>query len=382
MQEVKRNLPSEEVRLQGEQQLPGQPLAFFDPTAAALWQAKIQAPVQIDLEVGCYQVTQAPGGLTTANLRFPHLLKDLSLKFSNEQKGEGMSIGIVGPGLSEAKDTLSSCPQFVEIYGLFPKAHYLLLDRDKRALSVLIGQLHDCQFTAYDPLMLKTYLFSEKYQISSVYQKTFRDINSTLGELAIEPKNAKEMLQGHGQIDSLTVKVDPKNVDLREFEINASQFEEQDKAQFDVLVATLSISAAVDSQSSRTLLTKLETLGKFLELLKPNGALYIDALFTTKFLLGPYGEEGMKLGLKYLESCLGNRLKNDEIPLSDFQTQMTNIIGTLNSLDLSSVKTGKTGTASTAALTVITRLPEKVISTPEEREALKQQVLALPQSGT
>jgi len=379
---VKRLTPTAENLAEATSKCLNEKLVFFDLLALNLAQKGIKTPVEIILEVKGRRVVNTCGGLTTATIRFPHMLMDLSKRFANNRESSEMQICIVGPGLRQDEGNAPTCPQFVEINSLFPLANYLLLDNNKDALKQLKHMFQEFQYAAYDPLTLLGHKDKTKQSAPESYQDLFQSMSDNLAKMAINPENEScsehtaEMLSGKGTPHQFCIKVNPDKIQIREFEIIDSQFKEEDKAQFDVIVATMSILLAFFSKKPTDALTFFQSFKKFLETLKETGSLYMDAVFMN-LMHQHYRWEGVNLGIQYLENCLGNKLKIEDIPLSDFMGFSKGITGVIKTQSIYNSKIDGPANISTANVTVITRLPEKVVTTAEERESLEKQLAEL-----
>ena len=333
-------------------------------------------PIKIDLNIN-YHIPKTQGaGLTTSFLRFPHLLKDLSTRFKHGKQSDQTKICVVGPGLFEEEGSLPSCPQLVEIYSIFPKAQFLLLDNDKRVLKVMKEQFHHFQFMSYDPCTLisrSTKHESNPFYALEAYQGLFQEMKETLSEKAIAPKDAKKMLQNIWDNQPLMLRAETDKIQLRDFDIISSSVKDDEKKTFDVIIATLSITLAATNQIGiNPAFNCFSLLGKFLAALKENGSLYIDSVFIKEVLEKLYGKEGFALGIQYLEIVLGNRLSIEEIPLSDFLPEVQGNSGIVMSFSKKGVVDEKgIPTITTHSINVVTRTSEKISLTREEQTAIQ-----------
>lgn len=346
---IKRVKPDKKMLEEAQTNCPGEEVIFFDPWAFSLLSAQANSPIQIDLELTKRLFGGKGKGCTTGPLRFPHLLKDLSSQIKPNAK-----ICIVGPGLLEEENAMPSCPQFVEIYSLFPQADFLLLDNDPNALSVLRNQFHKCKFAAYDPTMLKSYTEKDRsdFRPNKSYQKIFASLKNAFAKSAILPKSAANMLMSDVPAERLVVKVNPEKIEVREFDINTSSLAKNE--QFDVIISTMTIGNVIHDKIKETPeCDRLSYLQKFLDNLKDHGSLYIDTHLVTSY----FGS--LEELIKSLELRMECPLKGREIPLSDFNPAQLSLVGTLDSMTISSLKKYKMDKNITStSLMVITRLPK------------------------
>jgi len=306
------------------------------------------------------------GGLSTGYLRFPHLLVGIASDIDkNKRLSQDLNVCIVGPGIREGAH-LCECPQLVELRAMMPKAHYLLLDNDKKLLELLGKAIGRQKLLAYDPTMLRgrtlgnhTNPFLAKEPLLSV----LNDLKPVLANQTPVPKEPLQLLKGMGESKEILVKIDPNRIELRDFDIRSSQFKETDKGQFDVVVATMSITNTFcEQRKTNTALDCFQQVGKFLELLRPGGVFYADAVLF-EFLL-KHGEEGIELGHEYLEAIVGNRLEVVTWPLDLVEKGAVGIRGEFKEYSYNEV--GRSVT--TATIQSFKRKEEKV-ALPAERLA-------------
>ena len=144
--------PTDHNKLEASKQFGDEECCFFDPLAFKLFHEKVIETVRIELDARRY-VTRGPGmGLTTAPLRYPHMLKHLSERFMGKSPS---NICIMGPGLLEEEGASPMCPQFAELFSLFPEAKFLLVDKDdhllktlERSLTLLLLQCLSCMLSS------------------------------------------------------------------------------------------------------------------------------------------------------------------------------------------------------------------------------------------
>lgn len=333
------------IPAEGKSMLSGTPVHLIEPTA----QMKAAAPegsffvdaialhlkangltgaTTFNLELRPYYVVGTGKGLTTGNLRHPHLLQGILEKnFRPDAK-----VCIVGPGLLEYQDKSipPSCPQFAEIFSLLPMAEYTILDNDTHAIDVLAGQFSK-GYTFYDPVMFRAYTMpgSPECTQDRTFLSLFDRMKHTLGERALTPK-AKEILANIGTVKPLMLHLQNKEqVKVQEFDINSSSFSEGKK--FDVMVATMSICNAIQEEVLRNpLANHFEKLVKFLDALEDQGSLFMDTN-VIDMLCSP-GGLGLEGGKKYLEERLGRSLTFEIIPVSSFVKKVEGSRGTISLL--------------------------------------------------
>lgn len=367
---LKRAEPTAEMIKDANRHFQGREVIFIDPWAYQLFQNEVNDPLQIDLEVPKVFRIDLAAGQTTSPLRFPHLLKDLNMRYKRGREDPNLKICIAGPGLNEHKGFLPTSPQFVEIFSLFPNAQFLLLDNDKHAIEVLKQQFNTFKIASYDPCMLRLRTTdSSSYLSKKEYQKVFSIMKENLASRAKKPPNAGDMLAGKGPFTSLVVNIADNKIEVRDFDINTAQFKDEDK--FDVIVATLSIINALNHQlETSKFCNPYPVLKKFINSLRERGSLYIDVKLFESFI-APHRD----LIIKCLEGSIGNRLRIEEIPLSDFQPT-AGISGTITSIRIPILDNNLKGPTdiSTHDLIAIIRTSEKVDMKKEELAALEEKI--------
>lgn len=179
------------------------------------------------------------------------------------------------------------------------------------------------RMASYDSLSLRGYTIEDIggkknpfYVADDGYQAAFTEMKNNLAAKAIAPRNAREMLDGVGEVKPLTLVLNPGQVEVREFDILTSDF--HDGEQFDIMVATMSIVNALARDLDKTpAANHFEALAKFLLALNEKGALYIDSKVMMA-IKEKVGQEGFALGIRYLETLLGNELRVEEVSLPSF----------------------------------------------------------------
>lgn len=319
-----------------------------DTSACVMAECRLEAPVTVNLEIAGRIIIGKGGGLTTGSLRFPHLLKDIVVRFSETRKSEAAKVCIVGPGLDIPEKGILTCPQFVELLVLFPNAEFLLLDNDKEALEKMEQQYKQLKFAAYDPTahrMNTLAVEGNNFLAPKSYQTVLKEMGEQLGKVAKAPKNATKMLRGFGKLQQVFLNVNSEKIDLRSFDINSSEFNAEDQEKFDVVIATMSILLAMKECSENP----LDILCKHLAVLKDNGSFYSDSILIHELLQLDLSD------IRYLEEKLGSKLVIEEIPISDYVKGATGFRAVLPSLSLQEAKAGRGQDISTASLTVFTR---------------------------
>lgn len=323
----------------------------YDPISLEARNRGIHDFYQTQLQIKNYILTGV-AGQTTGSLRHPHLLEALS-KRSHMQP----HICIVGPGMIEEKGFPLSTPQTAELFTLFPSGQFLLIDNDKKAIDKTKKQLNSGRIN-YDPMMLRefTEATSRHHIKSEAYQKLFEQMkDNIIARYSKMPSKVKvkRILNRTLPAEILSIPANKSNFEVLNFDILTSTFEEDKKGAFDVVVATNSISNAIfDKYTPKEFENYFSILEKFLALLKVNGSLYVDSpLFEDRLKL-IYGEEGIAVGMQWLETRLGNKIKMEVIPLPEFvrgNSIRSSTIGTAN----------KPITVSTSSIIVLTRLPDR-----------------------
>jgi len=352
---------------------------LVDVASMILQKQGLEAPQSVELEIVPFIPLTKGKGLTTSNLRYPHLLLDLLNRLEKGLLPADSSVCIVGPGLIDYEDSnvFPTCPQFAELLGMIPKGKFTLLDIDKDSLTRLSKQIAN-NFTAYDLMGFRTYTFRKgvgEFVESPEYQKLFRVMGKHFAQLALAPSNAEEIIQGNAPIQPLVLRVQQNQLALRVFDITKSFFKQTD--QFDVMVATMSIvNAFQDEMTEKPHLNHFGKLIKFLEALKVGGTLYIDAVMI-QHLFSVGGQEGFDLGIKYLESVIGNRLQLEEIPYSSFKEGASGMVNTITAASMNFPKgiDRNVYLTTTSDLFAITRTSEKV--DPKEKGPIALKLLEL-----
>lgn len=323
----------------------------YDPISLGAWKKGIHDFYQTQLQIKNFIITGV-AGQTTGSLRHPHLIEGLS-KLSHKQP----YICIVGPGMIEERGFPLSMPQTAELFTLFPSGKFLLIDKDQEAIDKIKKQLNSGRIN-YDPMMLRELSdeTSPHYVKNEDYQKLFEQMKDNI--LARNQKmpskiKAKRILNRIFPAEILSIPANKHNFEILNFDILTSTFEEDKKGVFDIVLATNSISNAFfDKSISKEFENYFSILEKFLALLKVNGSLYVDSPLFEDRLNPIYGEEGIDVGMQWLESRIGNKIKMEVIPLPEFvkgNSIRSSTIGTAN----------KPITVSTSPIIVLTRLPDK-----------------------
>ncbi len=354
---------------------------YMDLQAFKLFEAGVKEPVRIALEVNGLIASETGGGQTTGVLRFPHLYRDLEKHYGTDL----LNICIVGPGIqcefmtspkTNQQLPILSTPQVAELFALRPNSQFLLLDNDPVILGVLKDILTE-RIMTYNPFLLVQQMSKSGQNAHAAapqhYQELFRKMAHTIKTKALLPKKAREALEGKTETDTVLLKIEPEKYAVRQFDILTSIFNPQDQGKFDVVLATMSISVALAKKVSEgSTGDYFGILGKFLSLLKEGGSLYIDSV-TLSLFLEIFDEKGMRMGMHYLESLIGNRLSIEIIPLSDFLPQHQGLQGIISNASRQNPEAKVTS----SDVTRITRQREKVVMTSEEKEAIRSAYLQL-----
>ncbi|WP_420420847.1 hypothetical protein [Simkania sp.] len=308
-------------------------VVFVDGISLALHMQGVTRPETVNLEIVPFIPLNKGRGLTTSSLRFPHMLLDLLKRQEQGKLTDDSSVCVVGPGLLEYEDpsVLPTCPQVAELLALFPQGNFTLLDRDKRALTLMAKQCAK-NFMTYDTAAYRAYTMKDlpEFVENPEYQRLFEEMKRNFSQLTIAPSNADEMLDGFGGLKPLVLRVQKEQMAFRAFDITKSSFRTGE--QFDVIVATLSIVNAHEQEIDKNPHgNHFGKLTKFLEALKVGGTLYLDASMIQR-LVKVAGPEGFELGMKYLEASIGNRLEIEEVPLSSFKNDVKGSVNTISAL--------------------------------------------------
>ena len=346
--------PSDHNKMEARKQLGNKECCFFDPFAYELFHEKVIETVRIELDARRYLMSGPGMGLTTAPMRYPHLLKHLFERF--KEKGPS-NICIMGPGLLEEKGARPMCPQVAELFALFPEAKFLIVDKDDHLLETLVTQYQIQQTAVYDPTMLRLYSANSSANTQRApekYQPLMSEMKKAMGGRA-RNRDAKKMMLGIGPIKPLLLKLESKKIELRRLDFLTDQFKEEEK--FDSIVATMSLVRVYEEVKGKPA-PFFALLGRCLSALKEGGVLYMDFFIVSRSI----GKEKMKLVIDYLERAVGNRLKVEEIPLSDFLPEAQGDQSNIVSITLENSKLLERGfpTVSTSSLTAFTRTAEKI----------------------
>lgn len=338
----KSEVDKDEIK-RGELQI-GEPCIIVNPFAFLMWQNGIKEPIELNMEISGFHAKGKGGGLTTAAFRFPHMYLDMVSRFEGRRRNE-LKVCIVGPGLQKPDGKLGFCSQFVELKALFPKAHFLLLDNDTEALAYLEKQFKGVKAAAYDPLTLRMLTFDQlKTNVllaPEKFQPMLAEMKNELAACAKFPSNAKEMLQGFGEIKQMMLEVNPDYIELREFDINTSEFKGDEK--FDVMVATMSICLALsegDPQDFKKIMLK------YVERLNKEGSLYIDSGLMHQILIPALGCDNPEEVAALLSEEAGVKFSLDRVGLETYLPETAGDIGSLPNPDLFSARNDDRGIVS------------------------------------
>lgn len=344
---IKRVQPPQEIRIEASQKL-GQDVVFLDLTSLLLWEQGMRTPTNVEFEVKTKFASASSGGLTTAPLRFPHLLWHILEKLQkNELPQDKQQVLIVGPGMNEGK-RIPECPQWVELRSLMPQAVYELWDIDPKLLSY-VEKMVQSRLTAYN-----------SYRLNALTNLT---TNEGLSDPIVATlEKVKQGLATHSvykQEDCQFLRVDPEKIKARNFNIVTSQMVPEDKARFDLIVATMSITIALEQVNELSPVPLITKLAQFMELLKPGGSLYIES--RTLKALDSLSPGAFAIANEYIECLIGHRLNWEEIPLTVLNPQFVN-----DAVSIKHVYRDNPGfTLPTMNLYCISRTSEKVEVSPE-----------------
>ena len=370
MLDLKRMTPTEEVRAEA-QKTKGKKAVFIDPIALRLWRGGVKTAEELILRVQMIKSSAPSGGLATGHLRFPHLLFGIAVDFLEKDMDpivQDLKVCLVGPGFSK-EGRFGYCPQLVELRSLMPNARYMLLENDKTGLELLDRAINKIKMISYDFMMWRVRTVDKQLMVPEPLLTTLRALIEEFAQQVIQPKNPLPMLQG-GKLEELVVKLDPEKIQLRDFDILSSHFKDSDKGQFDVVVATMSLSNALQLDSTKkTALDDFRCIGKFVELLKPKGVLYCDSLLM-HYLSAHYGDEVIKIGVSYLEAHIGYRIKEYTYPLKLVDAKEHNFFSVFPNYSYKCEK----HTISTASIDCYQLTTEKIKKTPEERRQVAEKL--------
>lgn len=375
MPHLKQANVSEEDKIRAEKEA-GEELVFVDPYVMQAHQENWLEPIEIDLRIK-YLVNAQMYGQTTGYLRFPHFLDDVLQRF-NHLRSSSPKICVMGPGIIGETKTFS-CPQVMELYSLFPKASYVLLDNDEKLLETLADQFQGKKrkpLANLDPTMLRAFTYAPRgvpsslYVHSEKYQKIFQQMKEGFIKEAQDPKTASRILNGLITTKSIPIKINPDHFQIRNFDINSSEFINQDKGSFDFVLATMTISNAILNSKKEEAPDNFSILLKFLEILKVNGSLYLDIDTYNNYFKNCYSLNLFESRMEWIESQLGNKLKVELIPIADYLGSENLEEKRIESLTINDLKNGSIPTITTFPLVVITRTSEKAV-TPQTSEKVE-----------
>ena len=330
-----------------------EPCAFIDVSSYLLWEKGVRAPVDVNLEISRFVPMSQGGGLTTVAFRFPHMYLDMITRFAEKRRLGDLKVCIVGPGLHRPDGKLGFCSQFVELKALFPNAEFLLLDKDRDALKFLDGQLKKMKVAAYDPLVFRAITLEvadNSLLAPAIFQPMLTEIKDEWATSARISSNAKEMLDGYGEIKPMMINVNPEQIELRYFDINTSKFKEGEK--FDVMVATLSLILAFCEEESAKI---EEVFTKFLDKLNDEGSLYIDAPLMHKVLIPAFGCESPEGVIEFISVKTGVPFNLERLGLETYLTDSAGDSGTLPNPNIRSGKKDHMASITTHSIYVLTK---------------------------
>lgn len=347
---------------------------FVDIAALSLHKSGLEAPVTIDLEIvpSTQEKKNAPLPSTeekksapllmSANLRFPHLLLALLERLDQGRHPRNSSVCIIDPGVLEYEISglFETCPQLAESLAVFPEGKFTVLSGDKRTIRQIEEQA-EMGLTTYDPAALRLYTDRKgEFVKDPKYQNLFARLKENLGRLAVAPSHTKEMLAGIGEAEPLFLRVLPRQLELRGFEITSPSFNSGEK--FDIIVA---VGTTVDPSEAKKKInppsSKLLQLAKLIDALKIGGTIYLD-LMMSYFFLDAEDQREYDSKMRQLEIIVGNRLEIERIPFSSFQQEAVKPIETITFVTTNEIKgiQGNQAKVRTSNLWTITRMGKKV----------------------
>jgi len=356
MMGLKQAAVSEQVRKVAIAQLQSEVL-FFDPVSTMLFKGGQRGPFVVDMRISQFSPANKGGGLTTAAFRFPHMYAEMLDRFEYRRINEDLEVCIVGPGLQSKAKSLAYCPQLAELMAIFPRGRFTLLDNDTKALEVMKGQIERMKVIAYDPLVFRTLIMDipENYcKAPDTMQPGLKLMADYWTTKAKAPKNVGEMLKGTCEASMLLLNVDSGQVGVREFDINTPTFASEE--QYDVMVATMSILLAFGG--GKVDIKKI--FPSYLNALKENGSLYMDAQLMQAVLLPAYDCVTPEKLAEKLSKELDGNFSVRRVGLESYQKENTCDIGLLPRFDLVSVSSDQKGTPTitTSTIYVLTKESE------------------------
>jgi hypothetical protein len=370
LDKVRQLTPGEKAQEEAKRSFPGKNVIYFDPFAIAMFRDKISDPIEMHFNI--HYITSPGKRLKTGCLQFPHLLKDLHDRLNTYS--QDMHCCIVGSDLVKMAGGLPFSPQLAELMLMFPEAHFLILDNNKKTVDSLKKYLNQRNRAIYDPTLLKYYLQEHtnepKYALKQ-YRNVFTFLKENLIKHSQKPKNAKKAFYSINENQQIFFKAQSKKIEVSEFEIYKSLFSESQKRPFDLIVATYSISVEFGTKLQQNIPENhFAVLAKFLDALKENGSLYIDMNFL-RILKLFLSQTEVNLCINYIEMILGNKLKIEDIPLSDFVIGNKEAECALKSM----TKSESDGFVISSSITKFTRLPEKVNLSEDEKVKLQLELV-------
>ncbi len=280
----------------------------------------------IILDVKLLHPMGLPLGLSTGYLRYPHLLRDLWFRFAFDRLREDVNVCIIGPGLYKAPKLESTCPQFVEILALFEKATFTLLDVDPISLNAFRESFHNKKIALYDPRTLHAVTDDRKVennvlcQAPDEYIPAFSMVKRGLASKTSDPDKTYDMLEGKGQLEPLSLKVDPQKIKINHYDAVSSEMVTVEGG-YDVIVATHSISNAYyTAKENGRDFDSARAFGGILTSLKRGGALYLDSIGYDHIKDGieSKSQASFQAYIRTIETKLDTKFRIDTVPVTSY----------------------------------------------------------------
>lgn len=305
---------------------------FYNMAAFSLWSQGVKTSSSVHVEFENWKPQSASGGITTAELRYPHMLKDMRTRCHQLVMGKP-KVCIVGPGMANVGEKNEpSCPQLVELMGLFVNGEFDLLDNNEELIKTMQDQTK-AQRLPYLPLayrMLTDTVYS--FRAPESYQKMLSGLkNRWVARINQEEQTpSKELLSGTGPLKTIYLK--PYNGQVRATLFDITK-DSPKKAHYDLIIATNSLSLVLSNYSQSDLADDLfkgpaKLLAPQINALKEEGVLYIDWQFKS-FVTTLYGNQAWTQLLGYLASTCNCTLEEHYLPISDLAPTINGDIASL-----------------------------------------------------
>jgi hypothetical protein len=287
------------------QAVPSTTMFYVDEVALGLVYHGVDTPTQIRVSVQAQQAIPAEAKLS-ASIRFPHLMHTVMERYSQTTP----KICLI-----DARIAAGKCPLFVEFRALFKKSPITLFSESECTIKAL-SLIKTSGIAFYDISTLRARLISLTDEDSLTptpvkYAPWLEQMRDGLIELAKDPSD-KRMIQGTGPVKPLMLANEAEKMEIHLINASSPEFTDTDKKSFDIVVGIFSLSTTL----GETLITTSNFdpvlfMQKYLELLKDEGTLYVDAMLYDDHYQDP-------LIWKTLEERLNTTFIIEEIPFTDF----------------------------------------------------------------